>query len=215
MRSDALALALLLIPAQPCSTQQPTGRERWQRVAEVLEAVGARPGAVVADVGAGSGFYTLRLSRAVGAEGRVFAVDIAPSALARLRSISRQPGRDNIVVVEGRADDPRLPSDSLDAVLIVNAYHEMEAHEAMLSRLFAALKPGGRLVLLEPFDSTRRLPTREAQRAAHVIARELAVADLERRGFEVVRQEAGWARDPQRRTRQYWLVVARKPSLAR
>jgi ubiquinone/menaquinone biosynthesis C-methylase UbiE len=167
-------------------------------------------GGVVADVGAGEGFYTRRLAPLVGPEGRVYAVDIAPGALASLRRIAQTIEPRNVVVVEGRVDNPRLPHDSLDAVLIVNAYHEMAEHDAMLAHLFAALKPGGRLVLLEPFDRTRSLPTREAQRRAHLLASGEALSDLERAGFEVLRHHEEWAQAPGSR-RVYWMIVARRP----
>jgi predicted methyltransferase len=189
---------------------QGQGRDAWQRVPEVLEALAAGPGSVVADVGAGDGFYTTRLARLVGGAGRVFAVDIAADALRRLRALADTLAQGNVTVVEGRADDPLLPRDSLDAVLIVNAYHEMTAHDAMLARLLEALRSGGRLVLLEPLDAGRDLETREAQARAHTIAPSFVREDLERAGFEVLRLEEGFARTPGSR-RTYWLMIARRP----
>lgn len=95
-------------------------------------------------------------------------------------------------------------------MLIVNAYHEMTAYDSILARLYEALRSGGRLVLLEPFDSTRGLTTREAQTRAHTIGPAFARADVERAGFAVVRLEEGWARMPGSR-RAYWLLIARRP----
>ncbi len=208
-RMSVVALAALLpLLARPAAAQRT--RDQWQRVPEVLEALAVRPGSRVADVGAGQGFFTARLARAVGPTGRVYAVDIAAAALARLRALADTFAQRNITVIEGRLDDPLLPRDSLDAVLIVNAYHEMSAHDTMLARLRAALRSGGRLVLLEPFDDSRALASRDAQRGAHVIASGFARADLERAGFEVLRLEEGWARMPRSR-RAYWLLVARRP----
>ena len=144
-------------------------REKWLRVSEVFSLAGIAPGAKVADVGAGEGFLTVRLARAVGPSGRVYAVDIAPRALQVLRERAREERLDNIEVVEGAIDDPRLPRDSLDAVIILKAYHQMSAHDAMLRHIRESLKPTGRLVLVQP---TSRLvaPDREAQRGAMLSA---------------------------------------------
>lgn len=119
-----------------------------ERVALIAKALSIGPGASVADVGAGAGDYAIRLAGLVGDAGRVYAVDIDPGALAKLRTRIERDGRSNVVVQEGAVDDPRLPEASLDAALIVHAYHEMTEHRAMLARLRAALKPGGRLAIV-------------------------------------------------------------------
>ena len=92
---------------------------------DILRAMDVRPGSVVGDIGAGDGFFTTRLAAAVGPSGRVFAVDVADAQLDRLRQrLSEEPYR-NITVVKGSVGNPGLPDGSLDAALIVNAYHEM------------------------------------------------------------------------------------------
>jgi ubiquinone/menaquinone biosynthesis C-methylase UbiE len=106
-----------------------------------LTALEAKPGAIIADVGAGDGFFAVRVARAVAPGGRAVAVDISDTALAKLRE---RATRENVAVdvVLGAADDPHLAVGQFDAVLIHNAYHEMTAHEAMLTHIYAALKPG-------------------------------------------------------------------------
>lgn len=205
----ALALALTLLAARGLPAQQ-QDRDTWQRVPEVIRALALDSGSVVADLGAGEGFFTARLARAVGPAGRVYAVDIAASALRSLRRLADTVATRNVVAVEGRLDDPLLPRDSLDGVLIVNAYHEMTAHDSVLAKLYGSLRSGGRLVLLEPFDSTRGLGAREAQTRAHTIGSAFARAEVERAGFEVLRLEEGFARMPGSR-RAYWLLIARRP----
>jgi ubiquinone/menaquinone biosynthesis C-methylase UbiE len=106
-------------------------------------------GSTVADIGAGSGYFTTRLARAVGAEGKVYAVDIQQGMLDLLQKAAAPERLTNVVPVLGAVDDPRLPADSLDLVLMVDVYHEFSAPQTMLQHVKRALKPGGRLVLLE------------------------------------------------------------------
>jgi SAM-dependent methyltransferase len=191
--------------ASAAQTQE--ARDQWQHSAEVVEAVGATPGARVADVGCGDGFYTVRLARAVGPEGRVYAVDVSSSALDRLRAHLEREKLTNVEVIQGAADDPRLPA-GLDGVLIVNAYHEMADHQAMLRHIRQALKPTGRLVLVEPMSGARREESRAQQAGHHVIAPRFAEDDLLQSEFQVARLEdpfAALAGD----SRHYWLILAR------
>ncbi len=120
--------------------------EAPERVLAVLE---LRPGLVVADLGAGTGYYTRRLARAVGPAGRVYAVEIQPEMLERLRRHLAADGLTNVVTVPGTETDPRLPVASLDLVLMVDVYHELAWPHEMLTALCRALKPGGRLVFVE------------------------------------------------------------------
>src|SRR5438128_2238953 len=112
-------------PQPSAVEQEESSRERWQKVPEILDAMAVRPGSTVADVGAGDGFLTVRLARAVGRTGHVVAVDVSPRALERLRLRLGQEALTNVDAVTGDVDNPHLPSASLDAAVIVNAYHEM------------------------------------------------------------------------------------------
>jgi ubiquinone/menaquinone biosynthesis C-methylase UbiE len=161
-------------------------REAWQRVDDIFKAMELRPGAVVADVGAGGGFFTARLSRAVGEAGRVYAVDVSARALGELRGRVSDEQLSNVVVVEGAADDPNLPAGTIDAALIVNAYHEMQDHHAMLTKVRAALKPDGRLVIVEPIAPSRRDNSRDSQVRNHEIGVEHVQNEAREAGFRVV-----------------------------
>jgi FkbM family methyltransferase len=161
-------------------------REAWQKVDQIFAAMGVRSGATVADVGAGDGFFTTRLSRAVGPDGRVFAVDVDEKALTRLQKRLADEGIRNVFVVKGTATDPRLPERTLDAALIVNAYHEMSQHQPMLTALRSALKPDGKLVIVEPISDARRASSRAEQTKAHEIAPEFVLADARHAGFRIV-----------------------------
>ena len=160
-------------------------REKDQRVGDIFAAMALQPGSVVADIGAGPGFFTVRLAEAVGSGGRVFAVDVSASVLRSLRSRVEQEGLKNVEVIEGSASNPNLPEAMLDAALIVNAYHEMTEHQAMLEHIKKALKPGGRLVIVEPISPGRRDGTREEQMRRHEIAPGFVQQDARSAGFDI------------------------------
>lgn len=181
--ASLLAVATLVAQDRAASESR---REQWQKVDEIFVAMGVRPGATVADIGAGDGFFTNRLARAVGPDGRVFAVDIDEKALERLRKRLDDDGIRNVAIVKGAPDDPKLPEGELDAALIINAYHEMEQHQSVLSALRRALKPEGRLVIVEPVRDTRRGRPRADQVRDHEIDPEFVLQDARAAGFRIV-----------------------------
>src|SRR5712664_894875 len=124
-------------------------RDEWQRPAEILRALDLHDGSLVADLGCGSGYFTLTLSPGVGPRGRVLAVDVRelPLFVVRVRAWAR--GIQNVRVIHGRPDDPGLASDGLDAVLVLNTYHELDDAPAVLAHVRRALRPGGRLVVVD------------------------------------------------------------------
>jgi tRNA A58 N-methylase Trm61 len=182
-------------------------REQWQKVPEIFASMGVRPGSRVADVGAGSGFFTVRLARAVGPTGRVYAVDVNPESVRDLKERVRREQLTNVEVIVGDHGNPRLPS-SLDAVLIVNAYHEMHEHQPMLDNIRQALKLDGRLVIVEPIAQGRRGTTRAIQQSNHEIDVEFVVEDLRQSGFEVVTRQDRFVENLLDRDTE-WLIVAR------
>jgi ubiquinone/menaquinone biosynthesis C-methylase UbiE len=127
--------------------QLATTRARWQRPDRVLRVLRLRPGAVVADVGSGPGYFTTRLARVVGPRGRVYAVDPEPEVLTVL--VKRLDGTGNVTPVLSRDDDPMLPAASCDLALFVNAYHHVADGPAFVRRLARCLKPGGRLAAID------------------------------------------------------------------
>lgn len=203
--STFLFFSLLTVTTTlPSPAQAQRDRDNWQRVPDVFAALAIEEGSRVADVGAGDGYFTRHLSRAVGASGRVYAVEISSRALSQLRRLAEDEDFGNIEVVEGEIDDPRLPSVSLDAVLVVNAYHEMTEHEAMLAGMFASLKPGGRLVMLERAANDAS-DSRERQVGRHELSIELVEHELEQAGFEVLRREERFTSN---RNHPQWMLVA-------
>ena len=185
-------------------------RESLGRAGEVLRRLQIAPGEQVADVGAGPGFFTTRLARAVGATGRVFAVEIDPDLVAALRERAAEAPYPQVQAVLGAADDPRLPPQSLDAVLIVDAYHEMPQHGRMLEAIRGALRAGGRLLLVEPFAPAKKALPREQQEREHVLDPELARRDLIDAGFQVLELDQRFVELPEA-SHGEWLLLARRP----
>lgn len=124
-------------------------REKEEEPEKVLKVLDIKPGASVADVGAGSGYFTFRLGKKVGKDGKVYAVDIQEEMLEILRRGAKKEKLENIVPILGKEDDPRLPAAALDLILMVDVYHEFEFPYEMTQAMVKALKPGGRIVFVE------------------------------------------------------------------
>jgi Methylase involved in ubiquinone/menaquinone biosynthesis len=129
----------------------PWDRDSWQMPAEVLRAMKLQPGQLVADIGAGGGYFTFRFARAVGETGRVFAVDIDTEMLEHVRDRARRENIGNVEIIEAQPDDPRLPPEGVDVIFICNTYHHLSYRENYFRRLRGALRPNGRLMIVE-FD---------------------------------------------------------------
>ncbi|HMS03103.1 MAG TPA: methyltransferase domain-containing protein [Gemmatimonadaceae bacterium] len=115
----------------------------------VMRLLGALDGKHVADIGAGDGYYVARLTERVGATGRVYGEDITPRYLELLAARARQSGWNNVEIVRGEPHDPRLPAGTLDAAIMIHMYHEISQPFGLLWNLATALKPGGRLVIMD------------------------------------------------------------------
>ena len=178
----------------------------------VIEALHLRAGDIAADVGCGDGFYTIPLARFLGTSGKVFAVDIDDSALFKLKQHLVEDGLKNVEAIRGADDDPKLPNDVLDGALIVNAYHEMTAHEAMLSHVLAALKQDGVLVLMEGIWDAHETKPREEQVKHHELAPQVAKQEVEKAGFKIVEVRDPFIERPPDKDgkSRWWIIIARK-----
>jgi SAM-dependent methyltransferase len=123
---------------------------------QLVRLLGIKSGMTVADIGAGSGYYVVRLSPIVGPNGRIIAEDIVPNYLQSLRKRVRDLGLQNIVVSRGEAHDPRLPADSVDIAILVHMYHEVEQPYALLYNLIPALKHEARVGIVDAFAPTSK-----------------------------------------------------------
>ncbi len=154
-------------------------RESEEAPTKAIQALQIQPGQVVADIGAGSGYYTVRLAREVGPTGKVYGTDIQPGMIDLLLRNVAKAKLDNVVPVLGTPDDPKLPPGSIDLALMVDVYHELAAPQAFIRKLRASLKPGGRLVLLEFRKEDPRVPIRPEHKMSVAEVRQ----ELEPEGF--------------------------------
>jgi len=124
-------------------------RETEENVEGALNAIGLKPGMTVAEVGAGTGYVSLRMAKRVGPTGKVYATDVQPAMLSLLQQNAAKAGIKNVQTVLGSEADPKLPTAQIDLVILVDVYHEFSQPQRMLQGIRASLKPGGRLVQLE------------------------------------------------------------------
>jgi predicted methyltransferase len=149
-------------------------RDAWQKPHEVIQALELAPDAVVADVGAGTGYFAVRLARMV-AQGKVYAVDAEPDMVEHLTRRAREAGLRNMHVVQASGDDPRLP-EKADVILLVDVYHHVANRTRYFSRLRDALKPGGRLAIVDFSLDAPIGPPRSGRVSPDTVKRELRQA---------------------------------------
>ncbi len=199
------SLLVGLVLSVPCGAQGLPPRDSYQRVPDIIAALGDVRGKRIADIAAGQGYLTKPLARAVGAAGRVFAVEIDEEALTALRVLARD-SFPNIEVVAGTPTDPKLPA-SIDGVVILNSYHELTDYKAILAAIRSALKPGALLVLVDNIaGGFGGFVTREDQASHHAIDPKFVVDELRAAGFEVVKRQDDFIVKPFAQ----WLIVARR-----
>jgi ubiquinone/menaquinone biosynthesis C-methylase UbiE len=156
-------------------------REIEEMPETALDKIGLKPGMVVADVGAGVGYFTVRLAKRVGPEGKILAVDVQPEMLAKLKSHAAEAKLTNIQPILSSESDPRLPENCCDVILMVDVYHELSQPQIMLRKMRRALKNDGRLVLLEYRKEDPHIPIR----SEHKMSVAEAKAEVEAEGYKL------------------------------
>jgi len=159
-------------------------RDRWQQPERVMAALGIRPGDRVADLGAGSGYFTERLARAVAPGGRVYAVDVDEAMNEYLQKRLSRAGIDNVEVILGRFDDPLLPDGGVDLVLVVDTYHHLGNRPAYFRNLRRDLAPGGRVAVID-FDERSSWYMRWT---GHITPREKLLREMSEAGYQVAEE---------------------------
>jgi SAM-dependent methyltransferase len=167
-------------------------RDAWQKPHEVIQALKLRPDAVIADIGSGTGYFATRFARMV-PQGRVYGVDTEPDMVKYLADRAKREGLKNLAAVTGKPGDPRLP-EKADLIVFVDVYHHVEDRERYFRQLQNALKPGGRLAIID-----FRMDSREGPPKAARIAPEQVKSELKRAGYGLA-QEHGFLPN------QYFLV---------
>jgi ubiquinone/menaquinone biosynthesis C-methylase UbiE len=139
-------------------------RENEEAPSKAIDALDLKPGMVVADIGAGSGYYTSRMAKRVGPSGRVYATDIQAGMIELLNRRVTSEGLANVTTVLGGMDDPKLPAKSIDLAIMVDVYHELQQPQVFLQRLKETFKPDGRLVLVEFRKEDPKVPILEVHK---------------------------------------------------
>lgn len=167
-------------------------RDAWQKPHEVIQALALKSDAAVADIGAGTGYFSVRIANMVRA-GRVYAADLEPAMVKHLTDRAKKEGLTNLTPVQAAPDAPRLPAE-VDLVLVVDTYHHIEARERYFGALRSSLKPGGRVAIID-----FRLDAPEGPPVASRIAPERVKAEMKKAGYVLVAEHAFLPR-------QYFLV---------
>ncbi|MGZ9059599.1 MAG: class I SAM-dependent methyltransferase [Burkholderiaceae bacterium] len=154
-------------------------RECEERSDLLLRIFAPAPGSTVADVGAGSGYYSRRIADAIGTTGKVYAIDVQPEMFAMLQSVAKQRGYGHITPLLGAANDVKLPAASVDVAIMVDVYHELEFPYEVLASIVRAVKPGGRVVFVEYRAEDPRVPIKRLHKMSEAqIRREAEVHSL-------------------------------------
>jgi ubiquinone/menaquinone biosynthesis C-methylase UbiE len=176
-------------------------RDAWQKPREVVAALELRPGMRVADLGAGTGYFSRWLSEAVGPTGTVFAVDPEPNLVGYLRTRAEREHTDNVVPVLASFDNPRLPAGVVDVVLIVDTFHHIDDRLTYFRNLRRVLAPGGRVAVVDWQQG--KLPV--GPPPEHKLARSVVVNEMSESGYRLVAT-------PTVLEYQYFLVFAPGPA---
>ncbi|OYP39218.1 class I SAM-dependent methyltransferase [Rhodopirellula sp. MGV] len=159
-------------------------RQREEDCQKMLENLGVKPGMTICDMGCGNGFYSLKLAEMVGEEGKVLAVDIQAEMLRLLKARAEEQGIDNIELILGDIDNPKLPEGKVDLVMCVDVYHEFSHPEEMLAGMRKALKPDGKIVLLEFRMEDPKVPIR----TLHKMSKEQILKEYKANGFHLAKE---------------------------
>lgn len=159
-------------------------RDAWQKPGELVAALRIAPGTTVADLGAGTGYLSRHLSRAVGPEGAVLAVDTEPALVAHLRTRSEREATRNVTPILASPGDARLPKESVDLLLVLDTYHHIDDRIEYARGLKRALRPGGRVAIVD--WEKRELPV--GPDMGHKLARDSVVSEMTEAGYELTEE---------------------------
>jgi len=161
-------------------------RDAYQKPHEVLTALNIKPGEIIADIGAGSGYFTFRLSHFVGDKGKVYAVDVSPDMILHINRRIRELKTNNVVTLLADPDDPLLPDRSVNRFFFSDSWHHIENQSKYLSLMKRMLKPGGEIVMID--FHKKELPVGPPMQMK--IAREDLIKQLDGNGYRLTKEHA-------------------------
>jgi SAM-dependent methyltransferase len=154
------------------------GRDERLHIDRVMDILGVSSGKAVADIGAGSGWFTVRAARRVGASGVVYAVDINPEAIRHIDERANNEKLQNVKTILGKEDNPLLPANSVDAVLLLKTYHEVAQPVALLQNLHTALRAGAKVGVID----------RNGNGEDHGVGRDIVIGEAKQAGYKLLEQ---------------------------
>ena len=154
------------------------GRDEKLQISRVMNILGIESGKNVADIGAGSGWFTVRAAKRVGAEGKVFAVDINPAAVSHIQARAQQEQLSNVSAILSKPDDPLLPPNSIDAVLLLKTYHEVAHPVELLRHLRPALRSGAKVGVID----------RNGNGENHGVGKDVVIREAQEAGYRLLKQ---------------------------
>ncbi len=180
-----LATLWLLVVAGGCAEwtyqrMNDPSRDAWQQPEMVIQALAIAPGSRVADLGAGGGYFTWRLAEAVGPAGKVYAVDVDETALRLIERETAQRGVTDVELIRATPTDARLPVAGVDLIFTCNTYHHLPDRTAYFRSLARALRPGGRIAVIEHKDSGWLF--------GHATPKETVLREMEAAGYRVIQE---------------------------
>lgn len=184
-------------------------RDTWQRASDIISKLKLTSTSKVADVGCHEGYFTIKLAGVV-KSGKVYAVDISESKVEKLQEHLAERDIRNVEVILGKEDNPGLPESTLDAVLIVDTYHEMDHYASILQHIKIALKPGGRLLICEPISDERKALGRDDQERKHELGMSFALGDLKKAGFKITFKQEAFIDRVKEKGDKMWIIVCEK-----
>lgn len=185
-------------------------RDKWMDVSKIFNLADIQEGHKVADIGCHEGFLSVRLSKRVGDSGEVFAVDVRTDRLENLRENLEYRSINNVEIILGDYDNPKLPMEELDAVILMDTYHEIADYMKVLGHIHSSLRPGGRLLVLEKLKDKAKDKNRSVQTDAHTIASKYVKKELLQAGFEITESISDFGKWEREESKTMWILVARK-----
>lgn len=183
-------------------------RDTWMNVDELFKLAQIADGQNVADVGCHEGYLTLHLSKKVSNSGRVYAVDVEEYRLDDLKEHLQDRNVNNVEVILGDYDNPKLPIGLLDAVIVMDTYHEIDEYMQVLAHIRNSLKPNGRLLMLEKLKKHKKGKSREEQTNAHTLSSKYVQEELKEAGFSIIKKVIDFGDWQENEEKQMWVLVA-------
>jgi len=185
-------------------------RDTWMDVHAIFDEAGVEKGSFVADIGCHEGYLSIHLAKRIGSTGKVFAVDVREDSLEIMADHLKDHKLSNVTAIHGDYDNPKLPVDVLDVVIIMDTYHEMEDYMVILNHVRKSLKSGGKIVIVEKLKSRIKGKSRAAQTAAHSISMKYVRKELRKAGFKElyhINDLGNWENDSDK---VIWMLIAEK-----